>query len=121
MAARERHLREIHRQRRSAVCLTYVKAPAHPCRSLLMGHTSPPPWPGHGPASPCLPLMGGAVPPAVWTLIKTGPNAYLRAMFKRFDFCIPTKSTSVSVGPGLAPARSGPIYSALPVRWGSKG
>jgi hypothetical protein len=30
---------------------------------------------------------------------KDRPNAYLRAMFKPFEFCIPTKSTSVPVGP----------------------
>ena len=34
-----------------------------------------------------------------WPLVKTGPNAYLGPMFKPFAFCIPTKSTSVPVGP----------------------
>jgi hypothetical protein len=55
VAARERHLREVHRDPRGAVCLTYIKAPPHPRRSLSMGHnrgaplrgpdTAPPPRP----------------------------------------------------------------------------
>jgi hypothetical protein len=63
LAARERHLREIHRQRRSVVCLTYVKATAQPRRSLSMGH-SPPSWPGTRPRiSPC-PGAGPCLPPS---------------------------------------------------------
>ena len=55
-------------------------------------------WPGHGPAY-TLPHSGRAVPPAVWSLVKTGPNAYLRAMFKPFEFCVPTKASIVPNGP----------------------
>jgi hypothetical protein len=72
--------------------LTYVKAPAKPRRSFLMGH-SPFPWPR---ISPC-PGRGRAF--RQFEVVKTGPNAGLRAMFKPFEFCIPTKSTSVPVGP----------------------
>ena len=32
-------------------------------------------------------------------LVKTGPNNYLRAIFKAFEFCIPTKSDAVPTGP----------------------
>jgi hypothetical protein len=67
VAARERHLREVHRQRRDAVCLTHVKAPAHRRRSLLMGHDSIPRWPGHGSADP-LP----AQPAGPWLLPSGG-------------------------------------------------
>ena len=63
-----------------------------------MGHH--PEWPlGHGPPSPAPLVPGGAVPPAVWTLVKTGPNNYLRSMFKPFEFCVPTRSTIVPSGP----------------------
>ena len=49
-----------------------------------MGH-GPPSWPGHGPAFPQDAQTGVTVPPAIWTLVKTGPNAYVRAMFKFFQ------------------------------------
>ena len=42
---------------------------------------------------------GGAVAPTIWTLVKTSPNAYLRTMFKSFEFCVPTKASTVPDGP----------------------
>jgi ATP dependent DNA ligase domain len=75
--------------------LRYVKAPVHPRRSLVTGHRNPLRGPGRGPAFSEVALVGGAVT----QLAIPAPNAYLPGMFKAFDFCLPTRSTSVPTGP----------------------
>src|SRR6516165_6814931 len=75
------------------------KFPAHPRRSLSMGHTEAPlRGPDTAPpASDLQPRRGRAS--RRLELVKTGPNNYLRAIFKAFEFCIPTKSNAVPTGP----------------------
>jgi len=79
--------------------LRYVKVPGSSSPQPFNGsHRGPPPWPGHGPAcfrppapaGPCFPPFG---------IGKDRPEQLLRAIFKAFEFCIPTKSDAVPTGP----------------------